>query len=134
MSLETLPVHSASVKHVWELVAPVLQKAVDRFDGYDMIDVRERCMTAQWQLWTACDDRIRGVMVTCITVYPQKKTCEIIFFAGDGLDEMLPLLSDIEGWAMQNGCSDIELRGRSGWSRVLDGYDTDTICRKRLGV
>lgn len=131
-----LPVPFYSVDPVWDRVARVLQPAVDRYDGYTMNEVKAMIKSRRWQLWLAVDEnnKIHAAGVTTINVYPQKKTCLILYVAGEEMKNWLHLMRDIESWAGQNGCKDLELRGRRGWSRVFADFDeTGVICHKQIG-
>ena len=42
-----------------------------------------------------------------------------IWLAGGRLNQMLPVLPDVEAFAKALGCKGVELEGREGWLRVL---------------
>jgi hypothetical protein len=53
--------------------------------------------------------------------------------AGGDLEELLEVEQDICSYAIENGFSSVEIIGRPGWERVLDGYErTAVLMRKEL--
>ena len=50
------------------------------------------------------------------------KICVITACAGHNMSRWLPLISGIENYARDEGCSCVRIFGRKGWLRVLEGY------------
>lgn len=132
----TLPVPHFYVDNVWSKVSEILKPAVDLFDGYLLEDVKAMIKHRTWQLWLGIDDdnEVHVVAVTVINNYPRKKTCLVLYTAGKEMDNWTHLMRDIEVWAGQNGCQDLEFRGRRGWLRVMTEFkQTGIIASKQIG-
>lgn len=73
-------------------------------------------------------------MVTELCDYPRKRTCIVRMLGGKSLpQEWRGYLSLVEEWAREQGCSAMEVFGRKGWARKLDGYDLQqVVLRKEL--
>lgn len=130
-------VSHAVVPTLWPNVAPVLQRACDRSDGrYAVDDVRAALLRRDMQLWIAVGggtDTIEAICITEIVAYPQEKRCGVVFCAGRDVPRWLHHLDAIEAWAQMQGCAALELQGRPGWERLLDGWDkTHVLLRKRI--
>ena len=95
-----LPVQSSFVDRVWPKVADTLKPAVERFDGYSMNDILQQIKARAWQLWLAADDdnEIHACCVTTINVYPQKKTCMLLYLAGKDIANWEHLSRDGDQW------------------------------------
>ena len=132
----TLPIPHYYVDKVWDGVGKVLQPAIDLQDGYMLEDVKAMIKHRNWQLWTGItdDNVVKVAMVTRIDTYPRKKACVICFLAGEDMKNWKHLLSDIENWAVQNGCTELEIQGRKGWVREMKDFKhTDVVCYKKIG-
>lgn len=127
--MRLIPVPWSYTGGVWPRIEETLKKAVDRNDGYTMEDVYKKIVNREMQLWLADDGKdIKGVAVTQILIYPRKSTCLLLFTAGAEWASWRHLLSDIEDWATQMGCSDFEFIGRRGWlKKDLDGYTAENV-------
>lgn len=106
-----------------------IQRAMKHAAGErDILDVLKALYSGQNQLWLSLhDEKHIGTLVTEIVDTDQKRICVLLYAAGD-LDEYQQLfddLSDIERWAAYNGCDDVRIIGRPGWTRLLksQGYD-----------
>lgn len=75
------------------------------------------------QLWEVrSGDQPLMLIVTRIIHYELCDVFEIQLCGGTRLRECLRLLPELERHAYALGCQMVELRGRAGWQRVLDGY------------
>lgn len=79
------------------------------------------------QVWIhSHNNEFNGTIVTQLTDFPGKKTCEILYLggdtAGDNLMEFIEEIAVIERWARHNNCDDIQAIGREGWVKVLNKY------------
>lgn len=63
-----------------------------------------------------------AALFTRFVDYPGKRVCRLMLLVAnmDLVKENLPI---VEAWAAENGCDDVEIFGRRGWRRALDGYD-----------
>lgn len=121
------------VPQVWGRIFVMLKTAVDQNDGFTMDDVYNNLMQGFSQMWLADNGEIKGVAITQLINYPQKRTCLLLFTAGVDFDHWRHLLTDIESWAVSKGCKDIEFYGRRGWLKKDLGYKpTYVVFRKDL--
>jgi hypothetical protein len=131
-------VPAASIRAIWPKVEAQLRRACDRADGrYAVDDVLAALLRREMQLWIAVNrsdpDRIEAVCVTEIVNYPQEKRCGLVFCAGRNPGHWLDHLDGIATWARAQGCTALELQGRPGWERLLEGWEkTHVLLRKRI--
>ena len=112
------------VPSVWEKVAPMIQRAIDKGNGDENIyDVRTEIDKRNAQLWVnEVNGEIIAAAVTKILVKPRKKICSLAYVGGEGLKEIINLQGDMVKWAKDNGCSCFEGYARKGWTRVLKDW------------
>lgn len=108
----------------WHVVLPHIERALESGAGdYKPADVFREIKARDAQLWVWAEkDRVKAACVTKVIQYPQKKVCLIMLGAGDGLKQWRDD-GTIEAWARGNGCTELEIYGRRGWGRALDGWD-----------
>ena len=97
----------------WLLAA--LEHAVDRFNEDDIV---RGLLNGEYQLWPGPD----AAVVTQIAVYPQRKVL-LFFLAGGNLNTLTGMERDIAERAKAAGITQVEIVGRRGWLRALDGYE-----------
>jgi hypothetical protein len=120
---------------IWNQALPLIEKVLTRGHGsYKARDVFERCKSGAYRLWMVWREKPIAAVVTEFCQYPQKRTCIIRMLGSDGMpEEWADLLSQIEVWAKDNGCSAMEVFGREGWKRKLKGYELQqVVMRKEL--
>lgn len=130
-------VPNTGVDAVLDEVGPILMRATDRSGGrWTLPDVLDQIDLGLQHLWIAFDDdRIWGVVTTRFVEYPKFKRMEIVFCAGDDLKSwMRPMLDVLGRWHDDNGCTGMELVGRSGWERVLakEGFRKTYIVMEKI--
>lgn len=117
---------SGDISAHWHLIEPFL------FDHYEWTrdEVREALESAQAQCWGIQEDgEIKGVVIT--RTRPPMGWLWIA--SGKGLEPGLELLTVIESWMREQGCTQVYLEGRRGWGRTLEGYEEKaTVFLKRL--
>ena len=65
-------------------------------------------------------------MVTEIIPFPRNRVLRV-WLAGGELDELQRYQPALENYARSEGCSRIEIDGRKGWERALDGYKAERV-------
>lgn len=125
------------VPTLWPKIVGDMERACDRSDArYAAAHVLSALLRRDMQLWLAAGDGenpIEAVCVTEIVAYPREKRCGIVFCAGRNAARWLHHLEAIENWARKQGCAALELQGRPGWERLLEGWDkTHVLLRKRI--
>jgi len=128
-------VQPEDVAHIWEEVAPLLDKVKEHTEGeLETDDFLEPLTHGDMQLWMATEESdVRAVMVTQIITYPQKRVLRIISLAGEDFEEIRSFQEMIEGFAIKLGCTALEMWGRKGWKKLLpDWKDTYIVYTKDL--
>jgi len=75
------------------------------------------------------------IMITQILTFLDKKYCLIYYLWGKKYNDWVKeILQIVEKWAKNNGCENIELWGRKGWSKIIQklGYNEDKIMFTKL--
>lgn len=119
---------------MWPSVVGYLTPVIEKEGRRTPEQVLQALMHGEMQLWVGGDetDELKGAFVTQISNYPLKRSCYVLYIAGEGAIENIDLFGDIEDWARQNGCHEMCLVGRPGWKKVLPDYEFMACGRKAL--
>jgi hypothetical protein len=125
--IEVSMVPPAYVDTCWDKVEPFAEKAAEYTYGrYTTNNIYERAKDESYQMWVAYDgDIFKGVVITEVVTYPQRKLLSMHFCGGIQLKEWKsPMLKLLQLFARDMGCDGIESVGRPGWEKVFreDGY------------
>ena len=124
------------VAYLWDDVGPMLARVTERSEGeMEPDDYLETLTQGAMQLWIATEEKnITLAMVTQIISYPQKKVLRVIAISGERFIEAHSQFNDIvETFAVNVGCSSMELWGRKGWKKMLpDWKDSYIVFTKDL--
>ena len=125
MQLVRLPVDGLEL--AWPLVAPFVEQMAERFP--DDWPVRETWrqglegLLGFWVIWEPDEKKAYGVVGTKLGEKPSgKKVLVVEIASGSEHTRWAHLISTLEDYAKANGCQRVEIRGRGGWARTLDGY------------
>lgn len=100
---------------------------------YSELDILNFLMSGGLTLFVMEAEKILGGVVVSIHAYPNTKRCRIRWCGGEDMEDWIALLSEIEEWAAQQGCTSVRISGRKGWERVLPDYShAGVILVKRL--
>lgn len=118
-------IHPQLLPHVWEHVAPLLNKAVKlNPELINIDDVLVGAKAGAYVIWVAIDEEngeFVGTVTTRIIPYPQSKGLAMDFLGGTRMKEWLHLAQDaVEEHAKRNECTHLEAYGRRAWSRYLE--------------
>lgn len=80
-------------------------------------DVADMVIAGKAQIWPAP----RGVAITEIIEYPQKRVLHVFLAAGE-MDQLLDMIKSAEDWGRTQNCTSLTMSGRFGWQRVLDKH------------
>lgn len=125
-------INQDQVQAVYEEVSHFFER--DRLENHRATqdDELNLVLEGNAQLWISIDDgAVTGAAITRFIDYPQAFTFCILTMAGDGSD-WNHLIQDLELFAANHGCTHMEIMGRRGWLRRLDGYEESftTICKR----
>ena len=111
---------------MWPHVQNLVQKALDEGSRHTLADIYCGLACDEMQLWTwaskADERKIEAAMVTTIQEKDSVKWCLFLTMGGDSLKQWIHHLADLEDWARQNGCDEMRIYGRIGWSKIT-GYN-----------
>lgn len=130
-------VTSKEILGIWDKIAPMLQKAIDKTQhDFDIEDILKFLLSSDMQLWIWVENaQIIACCVSQIINYPRRKVCQLPYIAGSGLKRFIESENIIMQWARKQGCSQLEGFDRGGWVRVLkvkDWFRVWTTIRKDI--
>ena len=140
------PVAPGQIAHLWELVAPDIERIVQR-PGMraTALHFRQQCLEQKAQLFLVLEPtgtegeppKYVGCVITrLLFALTGHRTLEVAGAAGDGADpaSVAGLLQGLESFARAEGCCAMEFVGRAGWAKLLpEGYrEVGRIFEKEL--
>lgn len=103
----------------WKKAVPFLRLALERGAGtHSETDILAGLRSGKMQLWLGED----SAAVTSLHQHPNSKVC-LVFLAGGSLTELVEIEAAIAAWARVLSCNQMQIAGRAGWERALDGYE-----------
>lgn len=123
--INIVPVPPEYVNSVWEDIAPLLEKALNRSNGELGLEDVYKCLIEATMQAGLCvvDHELAAVIVTEIVDYPKKRAVRLILGGGSHLHEWAPALDDaMQARAEEVGADLIEIWGRPGWMRFLNNF------------
>lgn len=138
--IDVIGILSSDIPRLTDDAWRYVQRSIDATSCLmDVPTVQAACARGDMQLWCVFrGERLVGVVLTEIVVWPRAKVCLLAACAHDemSVQEEADGLAYIEAWAAHQGCDYIESSGRRGWARRLGGAgyeEVQTLVRKRLG-
>ena len=118
-----------SLSDKWDNCAPFIKAALTHANGtHSLADVLLLIAEGKAQFWPFED----AAIVTEIVRYPQR-TILRFWLAGGKLETLLEAEPEVIEWSKKWGCDGVEIIGRRGWNRALNGYKSNsTIMVKDL--
>ena len=128
---------SEKAREVWPMIIRWLEPAIDRSGGLSSADALLDNIVAGnnqlWVLWDEKEDTTCAAGVTQILTYPTGiKVADIVSFGGRERKKWLHLFSEVEAWAMQQGCDRIRIITRKGWARDLKDYKMTSVVLEKV--
>tara|TARA_R100000458_G_scaffold9566_2_gene7584 strand:- start:47 stop:475 length:429 start_codon:yes stop_codon:yes gene_type:complete len=122
-------VHPNTVPHVWQLVKPLIDKALKYSNGEHLgSDLLQPLLEGNYCLLLGIDDNecIISAIVCKINIYAQKKSLFVITWAvdtGHGYDEWSDLFENkLIEIGHESGCSYLETWCRKGLAKKMSKY------------
>ena len=117
------------VECVWDQVEPILARAVSRSEGeLKTNDILNFVIEGDMQLWIVAENKeIIAALVTQIITYPQKRILRLVSLAGEDFNKFKHFLDMVQSFAIQKGCTALELWGRKGWKKLLPEWNSKYI-------
>lgn len=115
-----------------ETIWPMVSHYLDKQDAdYGKEDFKGKCLRGDYILWVGRNGKVAVILE--VSDYHKGKECDIVVLAGEGINDWINELSEIEEWAKRSGCNRMILTGRQGWVKVLKDYKVKTLTMvKRL--
>lgn len=113
--------HNSQLNYIWGPVEELLQKALDRSrQGYSIKEVRQMLEKRELLLHVVYDNnKICMVFTTQILGVREGKSLAVIHLAGGGDKDWKQTFNYLSHLGRLNGCTNIALNGRRGWTRRL---------------
>jgi len=112
-----------NVRDGWSKAAPFLEEALEGDKDWSIDDLRVGCERGDLTLWLGLTDEgnVFGSAVTCVMVYPKRKTMHILAMGSEPKheDDWVDAFRRLKRWAHNQGMSAITGQGRRGWARKL---------------
>lgn len=104
-------------------ITAAIKKLVERFpNDLTLESVAEEIIAGKQQLWLILDGEEFKAFVTSeikINEATGHKTVQLMELAGDGGIDLVPMIADIEKWAIDIGAHELNPLGREGWRKPL---------------
>ena len=128
-TLKAQIVQPEDIAHIWEQVAPLLERVKEHSEGEaEPDDFLEPLTHGDMQLWIFTEESsLHSAMITQIIVYPQKKILRVISMAGSEFEKLRQFNDVVELFAIKIGCTGLELWGRKGWKKLLPDWESNYI-------
>jgi hypothetical protein len=105
----------------WPRVAPWLMQAIGTEDKWGEIEeIRMGIARGMMQLWVIQDRKSGDLLAVAVTEVHQAgnvKSLVVRWMGGKDIKRWLTDLGLMERWGIINGCTKMEIWGRSGWTR-----------------
>ena len=111
------------LRHVWPGVYRYLVYGRKYLEEHmSLEDVYASVYSGALQMWLGVyQNQIESVGLTQIMNYPLCRSLRFVWIGGSGFRHYRQYGDWIELWARRNGCSKIEVLGRPGWMKMLEG-------------
>ena len=110
----------------WEEKKHLLKLALD--GCYTLEDVWDEIENNRAQFWPMPNSAV----VTQVLEFPRKRVLRI-WLAGGELHELRRAIAHAEEYALHRGCTEVEIDGRKGWARALNGFtETRRVLTKEV--
>lgn len=119
-------VNSSTLSAVWDRVEEILlEKGGDRLlSYYDPHHVCQLIYSGWIDLWVGINrGEVELALLMQFHVYPKKKVYSTVWCGGWNVKAYVPRFEKVEQFAVVQGAKEVEIIGRTGWSRLFPEYD-----------
>lgn len=124
-----------NVGKCWDLALPWLTRAA-KDGGWPLEALAAGIHQNYYQLWLCWRDNppaVVGAGVSRVIKQTDALAGDIVAFAADNAEELLPLLDRLEDYFRERGCKHMKIVGRPGWMKKLPAYKrTAVVLEKAL--
>lgn len=121
---ELICIDPARIDEVWPHARHLIREAIERTGLSEFSEIESEVLAGKQLLWLAWNGSSIEAAATTALCTP---VCILTACSGSNRDRWLPLLSKIEQYARNEGCSAMRIFGRKGWERALDGYKVEHV-------
>jgi len=128
-----------NIRAFWPMCSNLLERAIALTDGATSSERElERALCGDTQVWAVVeengkDKRLKAIGITSIQLNADgSKTANIEQFSGDDMNLWFDRKQEFEAWAVAEGCRDIRIWARKGWSKPLKEYRTTHFIMKKV--
>ncbi|QIG68271.1 hypothetical protein EVB56_080 [Rhizobium phage RHph_Y1_10] len=104
-------------------ITAAMKKLVERFpEDLTLESMAQEIISGKQQLWLILDGEEFKAFVTSeikINEATGRKSVMLMELAGDGGVDLVPVIADIEKWAIEIGAHELTPLGREGWRKPL---------------
>lgn len=130
MMINIFGVATEHIEELWDILEPFIQLSIDKgtpIPEESTEDVKRELLDKSLSLWVAVDSEdgeIIAAMTTYIAEMPLVKRAVIRHLAGIEMKSWFEFYPLVEEWAREHGATEMVVKGRPGWARVLQaqGY------------
>lgn len=116
-------VDPALISAAWPHAKHLIRAALEATKLSEFAPLELEVLAGKQLLWLAWGTSIEAAATTQLC----DGVCVLTACAGNNRERWLPLLSQIEKYAKDEGCHAMRIFGRKGWHRVLDGYHIEHV-------
>ena len=134
-TFENIIVPINQIDGIWDEVKDEIVRTND--EVLNEKDVKEYLKDGSYTLWLVKEinsNTIVAVMTIEFAYYPRHKIGRVVTIAGSRLYEWVEeTLYKLEQWAIEQGCTYMDMYARRGWKKILTEYKEDCVLlRKKL--
>jgi hypothetical protein len=131
-SVSAICVDPKRIHEFWPYARDLIEAAVKRTKLSAWCDIEDAVLCGDQLLWMAWNGKeIEAAATTHLVETEEKPVCVLTACGGKDMGRWLPLFSDIETYAKNEGCSCVRIFGRKGWARVLANYQVKHVILER---
>ena len=115
-----------NIVEYWHLIKESIEDALKKGTGESsLFDIYKKLINGNAQAWVVLkDDKdMVAVATTEFIEWSQYKSLHLITVTGEGWDEYKYLHAELEQFAKDSGCKDVQVWGRKGWEKKLEKLD-----------
>lgn len=129
---ELICIDPARVAEFWPHVRSMILGAIKRTGLSHSGDIEASILSGGSLLWIAWNgSAIEAAAATQLRIADSGKVCTLVACGGKGVRHRLAMLTKIENYARDGGCSRVRIFGRKGWVRVLPHYSVEHVVLER---
>lgn len=135
MAAKAYAIPREEVWRVWPGVAEWIDSAYKAADEIMPLDILDQLRSGHRQLWVAWGDeqRVLCAVLTRIVQLRSGRALQVTGCGGEQVERWSDLITTLESFAKDEGCTKIQVSGRPGWARLYrnSGYRATRVVIER---